>query len=441
MKKLLFLLAAGLAATGQVRAQTFRPGWVLPSQGDTLRGEIEDNSWDDAPVRVRFRPATGAAVVAYTSNELRAFRLTGVRYFRRETLPLDREAQKELISLTTSVRRNPQPETFLAEVLVDGPVSLLRTAASSVQHYYVRRANQPVLELSERKYLRQGPNGTTSVADGNNYRAELAQYLGDCPAAVQAIGTFQVAALVKVVQTYNQQCTTPPQAGTEYRPAGRQRIGGYAIGLLGGARYSSYELQAVQSIGPPALNNYNLDGAWHPVGGVFADLSTAGRRLALHMALQLTQSGRQDEVVFSNTLTGRLDNRTTLLEPRVGARYFLASSGQLHVFAGIGLALALSLRKDASSFAYYNANQQRQDNTELNYTYTSTLLPYLELGVQQGRFTLALDGQVERQSSAYNIPNYIPQSGSPLYLYSNGVYSGRGWYVEATLGVALLWKP
>ena len=440
MKKLLFLLAVALVATGQVRAQTFRPGWVLPTQGDTLRGEIEDNGWDEAPTRVRFRPV-GGSITAYTSGELRAFRLAGGRYFRLETLPLDRDAQKAIINLTPIVRRNPQPETFLAEVLVDGPVSLLRTAVSSVQHYFVRRANQPVLELSERNYLREAPNGVTTVADGNNYRAELGQYLGDCPAAVQAIGAFQVPALVKVVQTYNRECATPPQAGTEYRPAGRQLIGGYSVGLLGGARYSSYQLQTIKSVAPAPFNNYNLDGVWHPVGGIFADVSTPGRRFALHLALQLTQSGRQDEVTFSSTLVGRLDNRTTLLEPRLGVRYFLASSRQLHFFAGLGLAIPISLRKDVATFAYYDGNQRRQDNSELYYTYTSTSLPYLELGVRQGRFTLAVDGQAERLTNDYSIPTYVAQTGSPIYLFTNSTYSGRGWYVEATLGIALLWKP
>jgi hypothetical protein len=221
----LLLTSLGLAlAANQVQAQVFQPGWVLLAKGDTLRGEVEDNAWEEAPERVRFRAAAGAAIETYTVPTIRAFRLREGRFFRLETLPLDRGAQKQLSYLAPWLTRKPQPETFLVEVLVDGPASLLRTAVADVQHYYVRRAGQPALELAERYYLRE-QDGRQTMADGNNYKGELLTYFGDCPAAAQAIGRFEASALVAVVQAYNRQCATPPQAGIEYRRAGHRRAG------------------------------------------------------------------------------------------------------------------------------------------------------------------------------------------------------------------------
>lgn len=352
MKKSL-LLGIGLAmAGGQARAQAFRPGWVLPAQGDTLRGEIEDDGWEEAPTRVRFRAAPGAAITTYSSPDVRAFRLARGRFFRYETLPLDRAAQTALSMLSTTVQRNPQPESFLAEVLVDGPARLLRTAVNAVPHYFVQRPGQPVLELAARNYLRS-KEGQAVIADGNTYRTELAQYFGDCPAAVQAIGAFQAPALVKVVQAYNQQCATPPQLGIEYRPATSEHIGGYAVGVVAGGRYSSCLLQATQR--GTLLDGYNLDGAVHPIGGIFADVSAPGRRFAVHVSGTLTRVGRRDQFATSNAgLTAQLANQATVLEIRLGARYFWANTRQeQRFFVGTGFTIAGALRNDDPSLIYY----------------------------------------------------------------------------------------
>ena len=439
MKKAV-LLSIGLAvAGGQARAQVFRPGWVLPMQGDTLRGEVEDDGWEGAPTRVRFRAAAGAEIATLTGAEVRAFRLARGRFFRYETLPLDRAAQTALQMLSTTMPRNPQPESFLAEVLVDGPTSLLHTSVNAVPHYFVRRPGQPVLELAARNYLRQGV-GHAEIVDGNNYRAELTQYFGDCPAAVQAIGTFQASALVKVVQAYNQQCATPPQLGTEYRPATYRHIGGYAVGVVAGGRYTSNSLRAEQ---PGAmLDGYNLDGRVHPIGGVFADVSTPGRRFAVHFSATLTRIGHREQFATANpNLTAQLDNQATVLELRLGARYFWANTRrEEHFFVGSGLTIPGALGLYESTLIHYSTNQQQQRGDYLPSAYPSGLLPYLEVGVQKGRFTLAVDGRMQRAADTYPLSRYLPTTGA-IYYFSTDDYTSRVWYVGATLGVALLWKP
>ncbi|MGI4873904.1 MAG: hypothetical protein ACRYFX_22320 [Janthinobacterium lividum] len=445
MKKLLCLLTFGLVATGSVRAQVFRPGWVLPAQGDTLRGEVEDAGWEEAPTQVRFRLAAGADIRTFAAAGVRAFRLAGGRYFRYETLPLDRKAQTEQAAQAIrsfGLQRNQQPEAFLVEVLVDGPAGLLRTTVNDVPHYFVRRANQPVLELAQRSYLRQLQNGATVIADGNNYRSELTLYFGDCPAAVQAIGAFQVAALVKVVQAYNRQCATPPQAGTEYRPATRQRVGSYALGLVAGGRYNACLLQAEPANAGLLLDGYDLDAAVHPLGGVFADVSTPGRHFGLHLGVLLTSIGHRDQLVTqSGGLSTRLNNAATVLEVRLGGRYLWANNRrEQHFFVGTGVTIPHALGYTTPTLTYYDASQQLQSHSDLLDAYPFGPLPYLEVGVQQGRFTLAFDGRVQQQMKAGRLASYLRQP-SGVYAFTNDDYTARCWYVGATVGVALLWKP
>nr|GFC83186.1 hypothetical protein [Tanacetum cinerariifolium] len=228
-------------------------------------------------------------------------------------------------------------------VLVDGPASLLQTSVNSVQHYFVSRVGWPVLELAARNYL-QMKDGRQLIMSGNNYQAELLKYFGDCPAAVQAIDAFKTSALVGVVQAYNRQCATPPRAGIEYQSQNHGSKVGYALASL---------------------------------------LTRIGRRGVL-----ATPAG-----VFN----AQVDNQIDIVEVRVGGRYFWADNrrGQ-HLFVGTGITVAGALGDYQPTLAYYDANQKRvaQDYVPDAYPH-STLLPYLEVGVQQGRLTLALDGRIE----------------------------------------------
>jgi hypothetical protein len=438
MRKVVLVVGFWLVAV-VAQAQVFRPGWVLLAQGDTLHGQVEDVAWEDAPTQVRFRQSAGEAIQAYAPADVRAFRLVGGRFFRYETLPLDRTAQTALHALSYSRERNQHPEAFLAEVLVDGPASLLQTSVNSVQHYFVRREGHPVLELAARNYLQQ-KDGRQLIMSDNKYQAELLQYFGDCPAAVQAIGSFKAAALVGVVQAYNRQCATPPHAGTEYQPQ-RHRSGfGYALGVVAGGRYGSCQLQDAGAA--TTLAGANLDGVVHPVAGAYIDVLTPGRHGALHVAGLLTRIGRRGALAIpGNTFVVQVDNQVDILEIRLGGRYFWADTrrGQ-RFFVGTGLTVAGTLGEYQPSLVYYDANQQRlaQDYVPDAYPH-SALLPYLEAGVQHGRLTLALDGRIQarKETSIYS-SNAVQTSAGPFYSFSNHAYTYRNWYLGATVGFALL---
>ena len=57
LKPLLLLLTASLFGSLQTRAQTFEPGLLVRSNGDTLRGEIENDFWTEPPALIRYRSA------------------------------------------------------------------------------------------------------------------------------------------------------------------------------------------------------------------------------------------------------------------------------------------------------------------------------------------------------------------------------------------------
>ncbi len=168
----------------QARAQVYERGWLVRTSGDTLRGEIENAFWEEAPTFVRYRPAGTEASQLLQAGRVRAFGFTGGRLFRRELLSLDQAAETRLQALPRGNHVVMKSDSVLAEVLLTGPAELLRVVLPGAVHYEVRRPGQPPLPLSERKYLVENKSGGTwSIVDGNNYRNQLALYFADCPAA------------------------------------------------------------------------------------------------------------------------------------------------------------------------------------------------------------------------------------------------------------------
>ncbi|RZK62736.1 MAG: hypothetical protein EOO59_01710 [Hymenobacter sp.] len=413
------------------RAQVLRPGLLVLVKGDTLRGEIEDDSWDEEPTQVRFRPV-GGQLVSYPAAAIKVLQLTGLQYFRREQVPLDRTAQTTIDHLVEGLTFHQQSESLLTEVLVDGPAQLLHTTVGNVQHYFVRRESQPFLELSERQYLRR-QDGRLIVADGNNYRFSLQQYFGDCPPAVAAAqrAAFTPAGLAGVVQAYNAQCGAGRQAAQAYLGKAPNRRVAFNIGLVAGGRYA-----AAQLYGQPAgvLQGLNLDGQFHTVGGAYLDAVTPARRVALHVAALLATYGREGATGVPTTgSASHLSTRQTVLEVRLGLRRLWPLGQQgARLLVGTGITIPVGLKDEALTLSYSPAGYGTV-TIDAPYTYPAShyvdwfyaAIPYLEAGVRQGRLTLLLDGRLSTSHTFYT-DGY------------SGNYSYVPWYVGATVGLSLL---
>ncbi|MEJ7662613.1 MAG: hypothetical protein WKG07_25140 [Hymenobacter sp.] len=111
----------------------------MRSTGDTLRGEIENDFWEQPPTFIRFRRTADSPSELLKPRQLRAVSFTGGRYFRYEVLLLDRAAETRLPDIQRGNFVDMQPDSVLAEVLLTGPVELLRVARPGAVHFEVRR--------------------------------------------------------------------------------------------------------------------------------------------------------------------------------------------------------------------------------------------------------------------------------------------------------------
>lgn len=452
MNKLLFVLLLGIATEAQ--AQVFRPGRLVLVSGDTLRGEIEDNAWDESPTELRLR-ATDGRVTTYPAARIQRFQLADGQSYQRETVPLDRTARTRTSELTEARPSQQVPESLLLNVLVDGTGQLLYTAVADVPHYFVRRPGWPFVELVARRFLRHTANGTVRVEDGNNYQVQLQQVFADSPAALQALAhaTFTAHDLVAVVQAYNQQVSPARSPGVS--PNSASPTPGHRIALhlnvVAGGRYASARLSTSQAAGveAPVLQGANLDGVLHPLGGLTLEAVLPGRRNSFLLNALLTTFGRDGSVPNAAPgYAGALHGRQTMLEGRVGIRhYWPLGTADTHLLVGTGLTLPFYL-SGSRVLQYGNTGTYRQatpkayaaTSNDLPATYPQGRfignlgLPYAEVGVRQGRFTLLLDGRLGLANDYYTEVTLRTEDYSSL----GYTYSYTPWYVGLLLSYGLL---
>jgi hypothetical protein len=375
-----------------VAAQTYEPGLLVRSNGDTLRGEIENGFWVEQPTFIHFRRAVGSPVELFKPAQLRAVSFAGGRYFRYQALELDHLATTQVGELPRGNARQLKTDSLLAEVLLAGPVSLVRVVRPSSTHYVVQRPGRPALELAERQYLWEGPSGGWQIMEGNNYREQLKLYFIDCPAATQVAknARFTAAGLVAVAQAYATDCTNARQPAQSWlAQAQPRRHSSFQGGILAGVRYNRIESSYSELAGTCT------DCLAHPFGGFYAELFQPSRVTAFYGELSLSSfhnRGAQDFGYQNNVVSySAFDYRGMLGTARLGVRYFrpLAHSQQL-VF-GLGLeynrAFGLTMPAKSATASYIFPD------TDNNPYASTTLLPNLSVGWRSQRLTLFLDGQ------------------------------------------------
>jgi len=305
-------------------AQTYEPGLLVRSNGDTLRGEIENSFWVEPPTFIRFRSGAASPSQLFQPRQLRAVSFTNGRYFRYEALPIDHAAETRLQSLPRGYHPFVYLDSLLAEVLVEGPATLFRVAQPGATHYLLRRPGRSELDLSQRRYLRQTASGALAIADGNNYHDQLSLFFADCPAARTMVPAtpFTAEGLAAVVQAYHATCSAVQRPGRSWlvQAAPRRRLA-FRGGLLAGLRYNRTESNASRLAGPC------VDCQGHPFAGLYAELLQPSRTAAIYGELSLSAFRGQGFQHFGTDASGAavynvFNYRGQLATARLGARFF-----------------------------------------------------------------------------------------------------------------------
>ncbi|GAB3649675.1 hypothetical protein GCM10027594_24940 [Hymenobacter agri] len=392
MKLRLLLTLPALLAAVLTHAQAYEPGLLVRANGDTLRGEIENGFWVEAPEYIRFRPAPTSPSQLFQPRQLRAVSFTNGRYFRYEALPVNHAAETRLDRLPHSNFVDMHTDSLLAEVLLEGPANLLLTAREGITHYFIRRAGQPYLELSERKYLRTTAAGRTEVADANNYRGQLEIYFGDCPTARSAVtkAAFTVQGIAAVVQAYNTGCAPAAPYRSWLAQTKPRRHLALQGGVVTGLRYNSFRNGTAEL--PETLPC--TDCRPRPFVGLYTDVLQPGRNKALYGELSVSQFSNQAWEYFQSgpiIESSVVNYRAWLVSARLGMRFLFPLPHDQQWLLSLAYELNQTVRPTITATS--GTSVIPPASSQLGFG-MPTLLPSLGLGWRAQRYTLGLDAQL-----------------------------------------------
>ena len=159
--------------------ENYVSGYVINTDGDTLRGLVEYGGWGGNPGEVYFKSNTNSNLQTFTPFDVAGFKAENEIYIGGivdvETTPVITTRLKYESSL------NIRTDTTFLQVLIRGDKNLYYYEnADGKENFYIDGSEGPEL-LIYKKYLLL-KDGRKLIRENNEYQVQLNQYLGECQA-------------------------------------------------------------------------------------------------------------------------------------------------------------------------------------------------------------------------------------------------------------------
>jgi hypothetical protein len=205
MKYFLTALLVGVMIQNLWGQTTLRSGYIVKTEGDTLKGFIRDLEWTVNPSQVEYQTSKEGTPQVFTANEIRAFYTSRPILFESHNFRYDAGEQK-----TNALTYSREPEEWKEEklflqVLVKGGISLYRLDDVNGRiHYFIQENTGDVVELLNRKYL-VNTNSINQVREFEGWKQQLLNLSASCESASKSIqaARYMDSSLKKIIENLN----------------------------------------------------------------------------------------------------------------------------------------------------------------------------------------------------------------------------------------------
>jgi hypothetical protein len=155
----------------------FKPGYVVDSKGDTLRGFINYKEWGHNPSDITFKKnATDKALLKFGIHNASAFAINGSEYYERHVVSVSQDFTY-FDKLTITLDTTTKVDTVFLRVLNKGTIVALYSYTDDIKERYYESEtidNQPK-ELIYHTYLEADSNAYGRLKEKyiNRYRMQL----------------------------------------------------------------------------------------------------------------------------------------------------------------------------------------------------------------------------------------------------------------------------
>ncbi len=202
--------------------KNYVPGYVVNSEGDTLRGYILDKGWDKNPKVIQFKSSLSETATAYSPIQIKAFKIDGGANFFGFIVDVDKSPYKVGQMDKYLPGKNVVKDTIFLEIIDKGKYNLYRLRdESSKYHYYYALTNNIPKELIV-KYDFSDATGISTMTTMPIYKSQLKGLMADCPKVLPTISNLKYVQreMVKLFNDYNkcvgESVAMDAQAKTEF---------------------------------------------------------------------------------------------------------------------------------------------------------------------------------------------------------------------------------
>jgi hypothetical protein len=203
--------AISLSTSGQ---STYSDGYVVLTNNDTLRGQIENKDWKVNPTVIRFKTSGATTPSEYNTLNSKAFYVSTLdEHYLSVTTVLD-QSPSDPTKVTAENINHKEGKSFFARILVRGLISLYYTYDFKA-HYLVQEDTGPVHELlMGHRLVSSRPATPSTIGRYENatvvqknplYKAQLTYLFDDCPEISKKAQqvSFALNRLKQIVVDYN----------------------------------------------------------------------------------------------------------------------------------------------------------------------------------------------------------------------------------------------
>lgn len=320
-------LLCWLPAPHAAAQPNYRPGYVVSSTGDTLKGLVNDGTEVKNARQCAFKAAAEEPPRQYGSDQLNGYGFTDGKMY---------ESRRIRVDSTTA-------ETVFVELLVKGRLSLYHYKVGN--HYFAGKSPEELVKLTRvEKTIER--DGVPFVVVREFYKGTLIYMTLDCPQLKRKIDRlpFGHTDLLRIVHEYNT-CT-----GTSASFRTKRKFVTAKAGLTGGFNRSRLRF-STDEVKYDYLTKASLDVNAYPFAGLYVQttLPWVTDRITLWFEGQYSQHAHTSYREFK---TAESIYREDVSISRQYLRFpvllrYTYPKGSLRPFAGVGCRLDVTLSGDS----------------------------------------------------------------------------------------------
>jgi len=332
MKYVLITFLVFLCGLKSYTQTTFKPGYYITTNQDTIQGLIKDYDWRGNPDQINFKASKNGAERTLLAKDILLFEILDSSRYVSVNVDIDTSDDKLTELDNTRTPNFVNQRLFLKTLLASEDASLYNYSEGSYIKYFYKMDQGPIQQLIYKKYL----NKFKKVRENNNFRQQLLNALKCEEVSESKLKNleYKEKEITELFKIYN---SCKAASYITYERAKSEQS--FFLSIRPGIQIAS-----LSTAGEISSQDTSFDSEFSFRIGLEAELVLPFNNQKWSLTLEPTYynySSRKDKETFLTDSYREVDY--TAIEIPLGVRYYLFFSSDLQVFFNAGFTYAIAI--------------------------------------------------------------------------------------------------